>query len=339
MGEKVATLRMARLELEDLYRAVPDDSVELTFKDLVAPPPRAAVSPAKTLAAIVEDEDNERHSKAALLRSSTNIFTYKVDSDTDRDDDHEHDHGVIYPTSAAGFQLSPSPSPPPAGRRSRSTAIRPSEGTEQQQLRGGNNNVLRRNGGVGNYRRPGIPHSNLCAHCSTYVHILRHRCLACGRVYCRRCVGVGMGDMAEGRKCVDCLGRKYSHRYIHKAGRTTSTAAGLLCSCGLHGWGKGSSALRAEELLWAEKGPAPRRRQPSSSSSTTSISASYSTGAGGGGGYSASMSMTMMSINSGAGGGAGYNSNRVVVKQPASSSFVANSTFSRGAANPHALPL
>jgi hypothetical protein len=330
MGEKVATVRMARQELEDLYRAVPDDSVELTFKDLLAPPPTTVLPAAKTttLAAIDELDDDERNSKALLVRSSTNIFTYKTDSDNDDDQRYQD---AVHRTSAAGFQLSPSPSPPPAGRRSSRTAIRPSaEGTEQQQ-RGGTG--LRR---VGNFRRPGIPHSNLCALCSGYVHILRHRCLSCGRVYCRRCVGAGMGDMAEGRKCVDCLGRKYSHRYIHKAGRTTSTAAGLLCCCNLHGWGKGSG-LRAQELLWAEKGAAPRRRQPSSSS-TTSISASYSTAAGGGGGYSASMSMTMMSINSGA-GGAGYNSNRVVVKQPASSSFVANSTFSRGGANPHTLPL
>ncbi|KAI4970871.1 hypothetical protein ZWY2020_001785 [Hordeum vulgare] len=97
-------------------------------------------------------------------------------------------------------------------------------------------------------RRVGIPHSNLCATCSRYVHVFRHRCLVCGR----RCVGAGMGDITEGRKCLDCLGRK------------------------------------SQELLWTEQGAAPRRR-PSSSSSTTSISASYNTAAGGE--YSASMSM------------------------------------------------
>ena len=331
MGEKAATLRMARQELEDLYLGVPDDSVDLTFKDLVVrPPARAAVSPT-ALAAIHEHDEKERNSKA-LLRSSTNIFTYKVESDND-DDGGEHRQGGAA-TATAGFQLSPSPSPPPAGRRSR-TAITPSAAAEGTDERRSSHHDLRRNGGLGHYRRPGIPHSNLCALCGTYVHILRHRCLSCGRVYCRRCVGAGMGDMPEGRKCVDCLGRKYSHRYIHKAGRTASAAAGILCCCGLHGWGGKGSSLRAQELLWAEKGAAPRRRQQSSSSSTTSISASYSTAAGaGGGGYSASMSMTMMSINSGA--GARYNSNKVVVQQPASSSFVGNS-FSGG--NPHAFPL
>ncbi|KAJ0975492.1 hypothetical protein J5N97_017457 [Dioscorea zingiberensis] len=36
--------------------------------------------------------------------------------------------------------------------------------------------------------------------------------VVCGRVYCRECVLRGMGDMAEGRKCIDCLGRRFSER-------------------------------------------------------------------------------------------------------------------------------
>ena len=151
----------------------------------------------------------------------------------------------------------------------------------------------------------------------------------CGRVYCRRCVGAGMGDMMEGRKCIDCLGRRYSHRYIHRAGDTGA--------CGFCFWGN-SKAVTAQELIWAEKGPAPRRRpRPYGPSS---ISASY----GGDGGYysstntiaSASMSMTMnsdssitmMKMNGGQG--------RSISGMPssASSSFVA--AFPN---NPHALPL
>ncbi|RXI04070.1 hypothetical protein DVH24_038344 [Malus domestica] len=64
----------------------------------------------------------------------------------------------------------------------------------------------------GGIRRPGIPHSNICTICSTYIYIFRHRCLVCGRVYCRRCVMVGMAEMTEGRKCVECLGRRFSQR-------------------------------------------------------------------------------------------------------------------------------
>ncbi|KAI0519762.1 hypothetical protein KFK09_007222 [Dendrobium nobile] len=58
----------------------------------------------------------------------------------------------------------------------------------------------------------GIPHSNTCALCSSHVHIFRHRCLVCGRVYCKNCVEMGMGKMTEGRKCIECLGRRFSQR-------------------------------------------------------------------------------------------------------------------------------
>ncbi|KAK8921881.1 hypothetical protein KSP39_PZI020850 [Platanthera zijinensis] len=90
--------------------------------------------------------------------------------------------------------------------------------------------------------RCGIPHSNICALCSSYLRILRHRCLVCGRVYCRNCVGIGMGEMTEGRKCKDCLGRRFSQRYIKSAGRF---------GCCI--WYP--SEVKKQELTWAEKGP------------------------------------------------------------------------------------
>lgn len=34
----------------------------------------------------------------------------------------------------------------------------------------------------------------------------------CGRVYCWRCVETGMGEMVEGRKCIECLGLRFSKR-------------------------------------------------------------------------------------------------------------------------------
>lgn len=64
-------------------------------------------------------------------------------------------------------------------------------------------------------RRPGIPHSNICSICSVYIYMFRNnRCLVCGRVYCRQCVSIGMGEMTEGRKCIQCLGKRFSPRYI-----------------------------------------------------------------------------------------------------------------------------
>ncbi|KAI4967871.1 hypothetical protein ZWY2020_011332 [Hordeum vulgare] len=53
-----------------------------------------------------------------------------------------------------------------------------------------------------------LPALQPCTTCSRYVHVFCHPCLVCGRAYCRHCVGAGMGDMTEGRKCLDCLGRK-----------------------------------------------------------------------------------------------------------------------------------
>ncbi|OIT00774.1 hypothetical protein A4A49_03333 [Nicotiana attenuata] len=38
--------------------------------------------------------------------------------------------------------------------------------------------------------------------------------MVCGRAYCRQCVRMGMGEMAEGRKCVECLGKRFSQRYL-----------------------------------------------------------------------------------------------------------------------------
>ncbi|KAL3517955.1 hypothetical protein ACH5RR_020544 [Cinchona calisaya] len=93
----------------------------------------------------------------------------------------------------------------------------------------------------GGRRRPGIPHSNICTICTTYIYIFLHRCLVCGRAYCRQCVGIGMGEMTEGRKCIECLGRRFSQRYIQRAGQ-------IGCCMGY------SSIVKQQELKWAEKG-------------------------------------------------------------------------------------
>jgi len=95
-------------------------------------------------------------------------------------------------------------------------------------------------------RRPGIPHSNICSVCSVYIYMFRNRCLVCGRAYCRQCLNIGMGEMTEGRKCIDCLGRKFSQRYIHRAGDV-----GCFSSC-FNGY---PNSVKIQELKWAERGP------------------------------------------------------------------------------------
>ncbi|KHN34161.1 hypothetical protein glysoja_047165 [Glycine soja] len=61
-----------------------------------------------------------------------------------------------------------------------------------------------------------------------------------------QCVEIGMGDLTEGRKCMECLGLRFSQRYIERAG--------MAGCCGL----RYPSTLKHVELNWAEKGP--RRR-------------------------------------------------------------------------------
>ncbi|PIA32448.1 hypothetical protein AQUCO_04500210v1 [Aquilegia coerulea] len=111
----------------------------------------------------------------------------------------------------------------------------------------GMSGVSRAYPGRGRRRRAGIPHSNICTICSTYIYIFRNRCLVCGRVYCRDCVGAGMGEMPEGRKCVECLGRKFSQRYIHRAGNLGCFGAGCCARYPSH--------VKIQELKWQEKGP------------------------------------------------------------------------------------
>ncbi|KAF8647592.1 hypothetical protein HU200_065222 [Digitaria exilis] len=368
MGD-MATLRMARQELEDLYLGVPDDSVDLTFKDLASsslPAPATATSnlpkinEASDAASVADavaadghqDERKKTTAGGALARSSTNIFTYRP-----LEDHHYSDavgggaggggHGVG--GGGALLQLSPSPAHPHqyedddeddqhqyhygAGAAGTTNSISRSAGVAGDGGGGRRNRRLHvaddtaggRHRSSGNYKRPGIPHSNICALCNSYV---------CGRVYCRRCVAGGMGDMTEGRKCIDCLGRRYSHRYIHRAG---DTSCGFCCFWGYY---PNAKAVTAQELIWAEKGPAPRRRPRPAGSST-----SY----GGGSGYysstntvaSASMSMSMAMNNSDGsiamvkmkGGGGGYHDS-VTMPASASSSFVASFPH-----NPHAFPL
>ncbi|CAL5029122.1 unnamed protein product [Urochloa decumbens] len=370
MGGEKATLRLARQELEDLYLGVPDDSVDLTFKDLASSslpaPPAAATTRLSPVHEGDADQLDEHKKKTTttgcvLARSSTNIFTYRpLEADRydsggagggallqlpppspaapprkarfvvdDDDDDYDVDryHHAAAPTARAAGEAA-------GGRRIRSSHV-----ADDDDAAGGGGRRERRaaaHSRGNNYRRPGIPHSNMCALCNNYVYLFRHRCLVCGRVYCRRCVGAGMGDMTEGRKCVDCLGRRYSHRYIHRAGDAAG-GCGILCC--FWGYYPDAKAVTAHELIWAEKGPAPRRRPPRPAAGMSS--ASY-----GGSGYysstvnSASMSSINLNNSDGSiamminGGGHRHASSGGGMPASASSSFVA--AFPH---NPHALPL
>ncbi|XP_024160169.1 uncharacterized protein LOC112167386 isoform X1 [Rosa chinensis] len=276
MGDK-ATLAKARKELEDMYEGIPDDSVNLTFQDFAdlsisttadkrkpthtlesisefkSQNPMArlpsldfnrALQASKNNHRINEDvvdpyrgnhhnlhhQNNHYHLDANSHRGHAGQGGHRYGGGDHHGDDQGHNfnhhmmsgHGGVEMSSISMATSTTYDHHDVSGVSMASTAV-------HQQDRGGR-------------RRPGVPHSNICTICSTYIYIFRHRCLVCGRVYCRQCVMVGMGEMTEGRKCVQCLGRRFSQRYIQKAGKVGC------CS-------RYPSAVKQAELKWAEKGP------------------------------------------------------------------------------------
>ncbi|XP_024160170.1 uncharacterized protein LOC112167386 isoform X2 [Rosa chinensis] len=252
MGDK-ATLAKARKELEDMYEGIPDDSVNLTFQDfadLSISTTADKRKPTHTLESISEFKSQNPMARLPSLDFNRALQASKNNHRINEDvvdpyrgqgghrygggdhhgDDQGHNfnhhmmsgHGGVEMSSISMATSTTYDHHDVSGVSMASTAV-------HQQDRGGR-------------RRPGVPHSNICTICSTYIYIFRHRCLVCGRVYCRQCVMVGMGEMTEGRKCVQCLGRRFSQRYIQKAGKVGC------CS-------RYPSAVKQAELKWAEKGP------------------------------------------------------------------------------------
>uniref|UniRef100_A0A7N0VIF5 Uncharacterized protein n=1 Tax=Kalanchoe fedtschenkoi TaxID=63787 RepID=A0A7N0VIF5_KALFE len=160
--------------------------------------------------------------------------------------------------------------PPPAAASDNDMLMR------RQYITAGNNKHIMKSppaaSGVGHQ---GIPHSKICAICDTYVYVFRHRCLVCGRVYCRNCVNIGMGEMSEGRKCVECLGRRFSQRYIERAGKMQAGCC----------WSYPDN-VKQQEVKWAQKGPRLGAASPKYDRSSSIIMVP------GGGGDQACLSLT-----------------------------------------------
>ncbi|KAG9441915.1 hypothetical protein H6P81_017769 [Aristolochia fimbriata] len=250
MGDdQKAALSKAMQELEELYLGVPDESVNLSFKDLAGP---VANSPAATgerkLSILLMEPILENESAVDPTMSSRGARTppEKLPS-------IDFSKGL----QQASLSVSRRPSVDVAAVVHNNASHGLHEGGVDQRPRSPLRDSLTFddisvlsgvscvNGSRGGIKRPGIPHSNICTICSDYVYFFRHRCLVCGRVYCRQCVSIGMGEMSEGRKCMECLGRRFSQRYIKKAGEVG-------CCMGY------PSTMKQREMRWAEMGP--RRR-------------------------------------------------------------------------------
>ncbi|GAU36860.1 hypothetical protein TSUD_213840 [Trifolium subterraneum] len=246
-------------DLERLYLGIPDESVNLTFQDLANVktttnqsvseisnnvPTRANSSLKPSLAklpsldfsiGLQSIQHDHNHHDIGRGNSPWGQFGQRIEENRG----HVHVHDPLQFSHANGGAKSP---------RSRtgdnSQFSHASVSVKSPRSKSGGDDRLaysmsyddvsgasRRGGGRS---RPGIPHSKICTICSTYVYVFRTRCLVCGRVYCSRCVKLGMGDMVEGRKCIECLGLKFSQRY--------------------------PISLKQAELMCAEKGPRRSRR-------------------------------------------------------------------------------
>ncbi|KAL5580523.1 hypothetical protein UlMin_012965 [Ulmus minor] len=271
MGDRAATLAKAITELEEMYSGIPDESVDLTLQDLAKfkNTPEMNKQTSFALEPISETTRNDQHMLSPLqklpsldfnrgLQAVSNQYQFishdQLDLISEERDivhplrlhqHHHHGHDVGDQSKFNGHNVhhqNLSPNGHSAGMIG--MQVYDHDHVSGTSMSAVSNMYHRQDQRTPARRRPGIPHSKICTLCSTYIYIFRHRCLVCGRVYCRQCVNVGMGEMTEGRKCVECLGRKFSHRYIQRAGQ--------LGCCG--GWRYPSEVTQAE-LKWAEKGP------------------------------------------------------------------------------------
>ncbi|XP_028056651.1 uncharacterized protein LOC114260680 [Camellia sinensis] len=237
-----ATLAKARRELEEMYLGIPDDSVNLTFGDLadVKPEKRKSgplepikeLNPKKQEPATLTKLPSLDFSRAFLGASHHHVAAAE-DFASHRGGGENHHHHNQHVDHHRGYNSS---SPRRHAKETSMAYDDMSVFSTSPYRQGG--------GGGGGRRRPGIPHSNICTVCSNYIYICRHRCLVCGRAYCRQCVSLGMGEMTEGRKCIECLGKRFSERYIQRAGQT---------GCCMKF--RYPSMVMQQELKWAEKGP------------------------------------------------------------------------------------
>lgn len=167
MGDR-ATLAKAKKELEDLYLGVPDESVNLTFQDFAqvrqhnAEKPKPSLSP--TMETISEKSQQKSPRSSPLAKLPSLDFSKGLEATFPSPHHHhpqdggggmwghgDHDHGHHrHHLDHGGDQRS-------MMYDDMSVAYGPERGVGR--------------------RRPGIPHSNICAICCNYIYICRHRCL------------------------------------------------------------------------------------------------------------------------------------------------------------------
>lgn len=166
MMKKTNNVTKPRMELEELYLGVPDESVNLTFQDLaklenkvkpLCPEPHASQQ--------VQNSTTPHLIKIPSIEFKTALHAPSPDSNNFRRHRDAHVDAVWDPYGRVDG----------GGRSPRGRAVGDVEsagysvGYDDVSTASGRNSSRR--------RRPGIPHSKICTICSNYVYVFRTRCL------------------------------------------------------------------------------------------------------------------------------------------------------------------
>ncbi|KAI3994179.1 hypothetical protein MKX01_012436 [Papaver californicum] len=204
MGDRKATLvTNARKELEKLYLGIPDESVNLTFQDLV-----------NSCASGNKGSSIAKSASFAFTKGLQDLKSYR---------DHRIIEDIKYNTSPRDHHRHGGTDHRHQGNPFYNHTIQDISTTRNNEMRSLESSFIYDDGNVcarstfaekcGRKRAGNLTPiiAPFIAHISIYFE-------ACGRVYYRQCKNIGMGDMTKGRKCVECLGRRFSQRYIQKVG-------------------------------------------------------------------------------------------------------------------------
>ncbi|ERN04158.1 hypothetical protein AMTR_s00077p00082450 [Amborella trichopoda] len=185
MGDK-ATLTKARLELEELYAGVPDDSVNLTFKDLAGI--KSKLSTENSRKSRTSPESVRRIDGSPESGQRTDEMVGNHWKNDKRELIYENSPGDMLKGSSLsksesldfmkGLRASQGGFEPPLAY-SLASPIR--LGLENGRER---SSVYDEASAMDSFsrspyrKRPGIPHTNICTLCSAYIYMFKHRCLS-----------------------------------------------------------------------------------------------------------------------------------------------------------------
>lgn len=191
MGDR-ATLAKAKMELEQLYLGVPDESVNLTFQDLAEVRQHTNKSttspPPTTMEPIPEKSTSSSLAKLPSIDFNRSLHQASIFHNHHRPQEADdqlwgprgqiYDHGHV--SSHHHHHVDDHHGIRSLHGGDHSAGLGHGAGDQRSMMYDDMSHVSGMSvayGGGGGRRRPGVPHSNICTVCSNYIYICRHRCL------------------------------------------------------------------------------------------------------------------------------------------------------------------